>query len=198
MDIKNPGEERRKEIQREIVELESALGPGLRSGSELGSALSLELRLKLKEKLYPNLNPNLNLATSTLTPTPIQTRTQIANSKTNLNANERRHHLEQSIEDLHNLERFYKDKEYRKMLVSSKYPSREYFEHNDILQQESKVKQELNLPQNSTINYQKVKCSKDCKHNTPPHQYYYAYIWDSNSRKSKKKYIGKQLPLPSF
>jgi hypothetical protein len=35
---------------------------------------------------------------------------------------------------------------------------------------------------------------KDCRHE---HYYYYSYVWDCNSKKLKKKYIGKQLPLPS-
>jgi hypothetical protein len=56
------------------------------------------------------------------------------------------------------------------------------------------LKEKLNLPENSTIRYEKVKCSKNCRHNT--HRYYYAYIWDSSNKKLKKKYIGKQLPLP--
>src|SRR6476646_9346758 len=38
------------------------------------------------------------------------------------------------------------------------------------------IKEKLNLPQNSLIRYEKVRCSKYCKHNIPPHQYYYAYI----------------------
>jgi len=58
-----------------------------------------------------------------------------------------------------------------------------------------KGQKKLNLPQNSTIKYGIVKCCKDCKHNT--HRYYYAYIWDYNSKKLRKKYIGKQLPLPN-
>jgi hypothetical protein len=98
----------------------------------------------------------------------------------------------------------YTDKEYRRRLISSLsaadgyyFPSysSEYFEIERIYEQEEKVKEKLNLPQNCTIRYEKVKCSKDCKHDT--HQYYYAYIWDCDSKKLKKKYIGKQLPLPT-
>jgi hypothetical protein len=85
--------------------------------------------------------------------------------------------------------------EYRNSLASASYPSSEYFELENIYKQEEKVKQRLNLPQNSLIRYDKVKCSKHCKHNNPPHQYYYAYIWDSCSKRLQKKYIGKQLPL---
>ncbi len=64
-----------------------------------------------------------------------------------------------------------------------------------LYDQEEKVKEKLNLPQNCTIRCEKVKCGKDCKHNT--HKYYYAYIWDCNSKKLKKKYIGKKLPSPT-
>lgn len=63
-----------------------------------------------------------------------------------------------------------------------------------IVEQDKKVKEKLNSPQNSTIKYEKVRCCKDCKHDT--HRYYYAYNWDCDSKK-KKKYIGKQLPLPT-
>jgi hypothetical protein len=105
-----------------------------------------------------------------------------------------RHLIEKSIQDLHNLERYYADAEYRNSLKSEEYPSLEYFELENIFKQEEKVKEELNLPQNSLIKYEKMKCSKHCNHNTP-HQYYYAYIWDSNSKRLKKKYIGKELPL---
>ena len=57
------------------------------------------------------------------------------------------------------------------------------------------MKEKLNLPESSTIRYEQVTCSKDCRHDT--HRYYYAYTWDCNSKKLKKKYIGKQLPLPT-
>jgi hypothetical protein len=103
--------------------------------------------------------------------------------------------LKKLIQDIDNLEKFYRDKEYRNKLESASYLSSEYFELERIYQQEEKVKGKLNLPQKCTIRYEKVKCSKKCKHNT--HQYYYAYIWDCNSKKLKKKYIGKQLPLPT-
>ena len=103
--------------------------------------------------------------------------------------------IEKSIQDLHNLEKYYVDTEYRNSLASASYPSSEYFELENIYKQEEKVKQRLNLPQNSLIRYDKVKCSKHCKHNNPPHRYYYAHIWDSCSKRLQKKYIGKQLPL---
>jgi len=103
--------------------------------------------------------------------------------------------IEKSIQDLHNLEKYYANTDYRNNLVSANYPSSEYFELENIYRQEEKVKERLSLPRNSQIRYERVKCSKYCKHNTPPHQYYYAYIWNSSSKKLKKKYIGKQLPL---
>ena len=106
-----------------------------------------------------------------------------------------RYRIEKVIQDLHKLEKYYVDTEYRNSLVSADFPSSEYFELENIYKQEEKVKEKLNLPQNSLIRYEKVRCSKYCKHNTPPHQYFYAYIWDSSSKKLKKKYIGKQLPL---
>jgi hypothetical protein len=102
--------------------------------------------------------------------------------------------LRKLLQDSDNLEKFHSNPEFRKRLVSANYPSSEYFQLEGILEQDEKVKEKLNLSQNSTIRYEKVKCSKNCRHNT--HQYYYAYIWDSNSKKLKKKYIGKQLPLP--
>lgn len=104
-----------------------------------------------------------------------------------------RYRLEKSIQDLHNLEKYYVDVEYRNCLVSADYPSSEYYELQNIYKQEAKVKERLNLPQNSLIKYERVRCSKHCKHNN--HQYYYAYIWDSSSKKLNKKYLGKQLPL---
>jgi hypothetical protein len=70
-----------------------------------------------------------------------------------------------------------------------------YFELENIDGQQIRLKEKLDLPQNRIIIYEKVRCSKNCDHDT--HQYYYAYIWDSNSKKSKK-YVGKQLPLPSL
>jgi hypothetical protein len=103
--------------------------------------------------------------------------------------------LKKLIQDIDNLEKFYTDREYRNRLVSTaNYPSSEYFRLEDIYEQEKKVKEKLNLPQNSIIKYEKVKCSRKCGHT---HRYYYAYIWDCNSKKLKKKYIGKQLPLPA-
>ena len=106
-----------------------------------------------------------------------------------------RHVLKKLIQDIDNLEKFYTDREYRNKLESASYLSSEYFELERIYEQDRKLKKKLNLPQNSTIIYEKVKRCKDCKHDT--HRYYYAYFLDCDSKKLKKKYIGKQLPLPS-
>jgi hypothetical protein len=36
------------------------------------------------------------------------------------------------------------------------------------------IEEKLNLPENSTIKHENVRCRKDCKHNT--HYYYHAYF----------------------
>jgi hypothetical protein len=112
-----------------------------------------------------------------------------------INESNPRYLLEKSLKDIEDLERFYKDKQYRNTLESATYPSLEYCKLENIEKQEEKLKEKLGIPQNSIIKYQKVKCSKTCKH--PKHWYYYAYIWDSTSKRLKSKYIGKQLPLPA-
>ena len=78
-----------------------------------------------------------------------------------------RYLIEKSIQDLYNLEKYYVDLEYKNSLISASYPSSEYFELENIYKQEKKVKEGLNLPQNSLIRYEKVRCSKHCNHNTP-------------------------------
>ena len=102
--------------------------------------------------------------------------------------------LENALRDIKKLEAFYKDKEYRDVLRSAERFSPDRSELQYVYRIEQKVKEKLGLPENSIIKYEKVKCSKSCEHKT--HYYYYAYIWDYNSKKLKKKYIGKQLPLP--
>jgi hypothetical protein len=97
-----------------------------------------------------------------------------------------RNKLKKLLQDSDNLEKFYSDEEYKSKLKSASYLSSEYFELERIYEQEEKVKEKLNLPQNCTIRYEKVKCCKDCKHNT--HQYYYAYIWDCDSKKLIERY----------
>ena len=71
-----------------------------------------------------------------------------------------RHILKKLLQDMDNLEKFYTDKEYRNKLESARYLSSEYFELERIYEQEEKVKEKLNLPQNCTIRYEKVKCLK--------------------------------------
>ena len=93
------------------------------------------------------------------------------------------------------LEKFYSDKEYRDRLDKAEYLSSDYFQLVKIEKQQEKIKEKLSLPQNSIIRYEKVRCSRNCIHDT--HRYCYAYLWDGNSKKLKKKYIAKQLPLTS-
>ena len=97
-------------------------------------------------------------------------------------------------EDMPKLERFFKDKEYRNLLLTSDYHSYEYYQLTDLVGLEKRVKEKLGIPVNSIIRYERIKCSKHCSHKS--HQYFYAYFWDSNLRKLKKKYIGKKLPFP--
>ncbi len=71
-------------------------------------------------------------------------------------------------------------------------PSFHYLITLDTVKQ--KIKENLGLPKNSSIRYDKVKCSKNCNHND--HYYFYAYWWDPIIKKMRKKYIGKNLPIP--
>ena len=102
-------------------------------------------------------------------------------------------------EDMPKLERYYKDHTYKKELESSSSETEEYLSHiignelNDLYGLDRLVKKKLEIPENSTIKYEKVKCCKNCDHQ---HKYFYAYFWDSNSKRLKKKYIGKNLPHP--
>ena len=95
-------------------------------------------------------------------------------------------------EDMPKLERFIKDDKYRKKIENSLYP-RYNPELFDIIGLEKLVKEKIGIPENATLKYEKVKCSKDCEHG---HHYFYAYYWDSNTKKLRKKYIGKRLPEP--
>ena len=91
--------------------------------------------------------------------------------------------LSQKIkEDMPKLERFIKDDKYRKKLENSFYP-RYNPELFDILGLEKIVKEKIGIPENATIKYEKVKCSKVCKHD---HEYLYAYYWDSKTKKLRK------------
>jgi hypothetical protein len=102
-------------------------------------------------------------------------------------------HLSQKLkEDMPKLERFIKDREYRKKLENSFYP-RYNPELFDIIGLQELVKEKIGIPENATIKYEKVKCSQECMHN---HEYFYAYYWNSTTKKLRKKYIGKELPEP--
>jgi hypothetical protein len=102
--------------------------------------------------------------------------------------------LSQKIkEDMPKLERYIKDEKYRKKLLSSLSPSQEYYEFFDIYGLEKIIQEKIGIPENATIKYEKVKCSRKCIHN---HQYFYAYYWNPTTKKLRKKYIGKKLPEP--
>ena len=124
---------------------------------------------------------------------------KLTNSKDNQLMNDDNHekyslaYLCQKIkEDMPKLERYIKNHEYRKKLENSFYPryNPEFF---DILGLQELVKEKIGIPENATIKYEKVKCSRECMHN---HEYFYAYYWNSNTKKLRKKYIGKELPEP--
>jgi hypothetical protein len=101
---------------------------------------------------------------------------------------DQKHTLRKLLQDSDNLERFYKDKEYREQLVSqAKYPSLEYVQLENICEHDRKLKQRLNLPENSTIVFEKVKGSN--------RSYWHAYFWIPQLKKLKKRYIGKSLPI---
>ena len=59
--------------------------------------------------------------------------------------------LKKLLQDIDNLEKFYTDREYRNKLESASYLYSEYFELERIYEQDRKVKEKLNLPENSTI-----------------------------------------------
>ena len=99
-------------------------------------------------------------------------------------------------EDMPKLEKYIQDSKYRKELEQNSeigYLIHENYELMDLYGLEKKVKEKLKIPENATIKYENIKCSKCCRHK---HKYFYAYFWDSKSKKLKKKYIGKHLPLP--
>jgi uncharacterized protein with HEPN domain len=110
-------------------------------------------------------------------------------------SNPLKHTLSKLIQNIDILEKFYSDKEYRDRFDKAEYLSSDYFQLEKIEEQQEKIKQKLSLPRNGIIRYEKVRCSRNCIHDT--HRYYYAYIWDGESKKLKKKYIGKQLPVTS-
>lgn len=103
-------------------------------------------------------------------------------------------------EDMPKLEKYIQDPKYRKDLEKGGqdsgivYTFYESFELIDLLGLEKKVKEKLKIPENSTIKYENIKCSKKCRHKT--HKYFYAYYWDPVMKKLRKRYIGKHLPYP--
>ena len=99
-------------------------------------------------------------------------------------------------DDMPKLEKYIQDSKYRKELEQNSeigYLIHENYELMDLYGLEKKVKEKLKIPENATIKYENIKCSKCCRHK---HKYFYAYFWDSKSKKLKKKYIGKHLSLP--
>jgi hypothetical protein len=95
---------------------------------------------------------------------------------------DQKHTLRKLLQDSDNLERFYKDKEYREQIISS-----DHFELDHLYEEDRRLKQRLNLPENSTIRLEKVKGSN--------RSYWHAYFWIPQLKKLKKRYIGKSLPV---
>ena len=87
------------------------------------------------------------------------------------------------------LEKYIQDLKYRKELEEQSseigYSFYENYELMDLLELEKKIKEKLKIPENSTIKYESIKCSKRCRHKT--HQYFYAYFWDSVIKKLREK-----------
>ena len=109
-------------------------------------------------------------------------------------ATERKRLQNAYVYDNSRLEKFIANKQYRNELLETSRVSQlcvEFYEFRELTKFEKMVKEKLKVPPNANIRYDKVKCSKDCKHD---HKYFYAYFWDSVERKLKKKYIGKKLP----
>ena len=94
---------------------------------------------------------------------------------------DQKHTLRKLLQDSDNLERFYKDKEYRERISS------DHFELDHLYEQDRRLKQRLNLPENSTIRLETVKGSN--------RSYWHAYFWIPQLKKLKKRYIGKSLPV---
>jgi hypothetical protein len=133
--------------------------------------------------------------------------------------------IETLKKDMEILEKFIKDQEYRKHFNQIKtigaipiydktsgrligyddtnihFKDFEYIKYccPDLMNLKRLILKRIGLPLNTSFRYEKVKCSKicctnDCKHE--PHYYLFAYWWDSTKKKLKKKYLGKNLPLP--
>jgi hypothetical protein len=93
-------------------------------------------------------------------------------------------------DDVLELEKFIKNEKYRNEVLEESWNR---YKITDLYELEGKIKEKLGIPKHSSIRWDKVKCSKTCKHT---HQYFYPYFRDPDQKKLKKKYIGKQLPLP--
>jgi len=101
-------------------------------------------------------------------------------------------------QDMPKLEKYIKDSKYRKELERDEnlgigYSLYQNYELMDLLGLEKKVKEKLKIPENSTIKYENIKCSKKCRHKT--HQYFYAYFWDPVIKKLKKKLYWKTFAI---
>ena len=73
-------------------------------------------------------------------------------------------------EDMPKLEKYIQDSKYRKELEEQNseigYSIYENYELMDLYGLEKKVKEKLKIPENATIKYENIKCSKYCKHKT--------------------------------
>jgi hypothetical protein len=68
----------------------------------------------------------------------------------------------------------------------------------DLMHLKRLILDRIGLPSNTSFRYEKIKCLKKCSTRGCRHEYYYffAYYWDSKNKKLKKKYLGRNLPLP--
>ena len=64
---------------------------------------------------------------------------KILQKRTEFEESNPRQQIEKSIQDLHRLEKYYVNTEYRNSLVSVDYPSSEYIELENIYKQEEKI-----------------------------------------------------------
>lgn len=104
-------------------------------------------------------------------------------------------HLKEDVSTVENsIIKLQNSKDYQNFSRSSYDPLETARTQNEF-ELSDKIKEKIGLISNSTFRYERVKRSKKCKasHN---HQYFYAYYTDRLTKKLKKKYIGKHLPLP--
>ena len=93
--------------------------------------------------------------------------------------------------EISKLENFIKDTKYKQQLIeSANYYPWVNIKLERLSKLEIKIKEKMKIPLNSSIRFEKIKCSKTCSHN---HQYFSAYFWDRYLRKVRKKHIGKSL-----